>query len=57
MYKVTLTVKYLELGFIFDDIANASLFVDDVLKHHDKKDKLTVTISLVESEVEEDESI
>ena len=56
MYKVTLTVKYLELGFIFDDIANASLFVDDVLKRHDKKDKLTVTISLVEREVKEDDA-
>lgn len=55
MYKVTLNPSWRTLGFIFDDIQKAAFFVEDVLKHHDQKDSLEVSISLYVEETEESE--
>lgn len=55
MYKVTLNSSWRTLGFIFDDIQKAAIFVEDVLKHHDQKDSLEVSISLYVEETEESE--
>ena len=56
MYKVTLNSSWRTLGFIFDDIQKAAFFVEDVLKHHDQKNDLEVSVSLyVEESTEESE--
>lgn len=55
MYKVELISSWRRLGFIFDDIQKAAIFVEDVLKHHDQKDSLEVSISLYVEETEESE--
>ena len=55
MYKVTLNSSWRTLGFIFDDIQKAAIFVEDVLKHHDQKEHLEVSISLYVEEIEESE--
>lgn len=56
MYKVELISPWRRLGFIFDDIQKAAIFVEDVLKHHDQKNDLEVSVSLyVEESTEESE--
>ena len=48
MYKVTLSVSYIDLDFIFEDIQHAMNFVEDILTKYDRNsnEKRTVKVKI-----------
>lgn len=57
MYKVTLSISYIDVDFIFDDLQKAAYFIDDMLSRVDRDSledrKMTVSIALVEQDEKE----